>query len=214
MKIPDGPFAGLTQNGYGVILCDPPWSWVSYAGKGTAPHRTAEEPYATMTAEELLALPVGDLAAKNCALIMWVIGSHIEQAIALGRHWGFEFKSDCLTWVKVGKSDPTVRPIGMGKWTRKQVEQALIFTRGKPKRLSGGVRQLIEADEVIYAAKREHSRKPVEQYERIESLVAGPYVELFARERHEEWDAWGDQVGKFDRPDPVASEFDLDDLLA
>ena len=198
MTILEGPFAGLQQNGYGTILVDPAWGWVSFSGKAAAPHRSDDEPYPVMTIEELRALPVADLAAKDCVLIMWVIGSHLDQAIELGRFWGFTYKTDLFTWVKVGKHDPAVRPISMGKWSRKQTEQALIFSRGKPSRLDAGVRQLLETDEhVIFAPKREHSRKPEEQYDRIERLVAGPYVELFSRQPRDQWDSWGNETGKF-----------------
>jgi len=196
----DGPFAGLQRNGYGLIEADPAWGWISYGGKASAPHRTESEPYEVMTMEALRALPVADIAAKDCLLNMWVIGSHLDQAIELGRAWGFTFKSDGFVWVKTGKHDPAVRPISMGKWVRKQVEYSLLFSRGKPSRLDAGVRQLLETgDNVIYAPKREHSRKPDERYERIERLVAGPYVELFARQQRPGWSAWGNEVGKFDQ---------------
>lgn len=199
MIIQDGPFEGLKQNGYGLILADFPWSWVSYAGKGSAPHRAPDAPYSVMTLDEMRELPVADLAADDCVMIMWVIGSHLDQALDLGRHYGFTFKSDGFVWVKTGKTDPTVRPISMGKWVRKQVEYSLIFTRGKPSRLDAGVRQLLETgDNVIYAPRREHSRKPDDQYDRCERLAAGPYVELFARQRRPGWDAWGDEVSKFE----------------
>lgn len=189
------------HGGYGCILADPAWSWVSYAGKGSAPHRTDEDPYEVMSLDEMKALPVADLAADDCVLIMWVIGSHLDQAIELGRHWGFTYKSDAFVWVKTGKNDPAVRPISMGKWVRKQVEYSLLFSRGKPSRLDAGVRQLIETgDNVIYAPKRRHSEKPDEQYERIERLCGGPYVELFSRKSREGWDAWGNEAGKFDAP--------------
>lgn len=189
------------QKRYGTILMDPPWGWTSFAGKASAPHRTEEEPYPVMTLDEMKALPIADIAAKDCFLIMWVIGSHIDQAIELARHWGFEFKSDGLIWVKTGKHDASVRPIGMGKWVRKQVEYSFIFTRGKPKRLDAGVRQLLETDEhVIYAPRREHSRKPDEQYDRVERLVAGPYLEMFSRQSRDGWDSWGLETGKFDDP--------------
>lgn len=216
-QITAGPFAGLQRNGYGLILADPAWSWVSYAGKGSAPHRTADEPYKVMTRDDLLALPVADLAAPDCVLIMWTIGSHLDQAIELGRAYGFTYKTDVLVWVKTGKNDPNVRPISMGKWSRKQTETALLFSRGSPSRLDAGVRQLLETDcHVIYAPKREHSRKPDEQYDRIERLCAGPYVELFARTQRPGWDAWGDEVGKFNQPanDPLASLFGPDSLAS
>ena len=192
------PFSGLRQNSYGMIEADPAWSWVSYAGKGSAPHRTPDEPYPVMSLDEMKALPVADLAAKDCLLNMWVIGSHLDQAIELGRHWGFTFKTDGFVWVKTGKYDFEKRPISMGKWVRKQVEYSLLFSRGKPSRADAAVRQLIETgDNVIYAPKREHSRKPDERYERIERLVAGPYLELFSRQQRAGWDAWGNEVGKF-----------------
>lgn len=192
------PGARLKRNGYGFILLDPPWQWTNFSGQGSAPHRTDEEPYPTMTEEDIKALPVGDLAAKDCVLMMWCIGSHLDQAIDLGEHYGFEFKSDGFVWVKTGKHDPNVRPIGMGKWVRKQTEYTLIFTKGRPPRLDAGVRQLFETDEhVIFAPRREHSRKPDEQYERCRRLANGPFVELFARQSLDGWDGWGDQIGKF-----------------
>lgn len=204
------------QKRYGTILMDPPWGWTSFAGKASAPHRTEEEPYPVMTLDEMKALPVADIAAKDCLLMMWVIGSHIDQSIELARHWGFEFKSDGLIWVKVGKNDPAVRPIGMGKWVRKQVEYSFIFTRGKPKRRDAGVRQLIEKDDVIYAPRREHSRKPDEQYERIERLVDGPYLEMFSRKSRPGWDSWGLETGKFDLPmlSGAASDNTFDDIFS
>ncbi|AOR76545.1 MT-A70 family methyltransferase [Novosphingobium resinovorum] len=197
-RISGGAFDGLRRNGYGFIMADPAWSWVNFSGKGAAPHRTEDEPYPTMTIEEMAALPVAEVAAKDCVLMMWVIGSHLDQAIQLGRDWGFAFKSDGFVWVKVGKHDPKVRPISMGKWVRKQTEYTLIFTKGKPSRLDAGVRQLFESDEhVIFAPRREHSRKPDDQYDRCERLAAGPYLELFARQQRLGWDTWGNETTKF-----------------
>ena len=82
--------------------------------------------------------------------------------------------------------------IGMGKWTRKQTELCLLFTKGKPRVLSHSVREIIDAP------RREHSRKPDETYERIEQLVSGPYLEMFARQNWPGWSSWGNQTGKFD----------------
>lgn len=207
-----GPFDGLPMNHFGLLELDPPWAWKAYSGKESAPHRTEEAPYPVMTLDEMKQLPVPDLAAKDCLMHMWVIGSHIDQALELGRYYGFTFKSDGLVWVKTGKHDPGVRPIGMGKWVRKQVEYGFIFTRGKPARLDAGVRQLIETgDRVIYAPKREHSRKPDERYERLERLVEGPYLELFGRQHRANWSTWGNQSTKFDAPDVrPARRWDLD----
>lgn len=214
MLIESGPFRGLQKNAAGVILADPAWSFLTYSGE-SVPQRAEEQHYAVMSIEQLKALPVVDLAAKDCVLIMWVIGSHLDQAIELGRHWGFTYKTDLFTWVKIGRNDPKVRPISLGKWSRKQTEQALIFSRGKPKRLDAGIRQLFETDEhIIYAPKREHSRKPDEQYDRIERLVGGPYVELFGRQSRTGWSVWGDQATKFDIKLPsIITDFELLELL-
>jgi N6-adenosine-specific RNA methylase IME4 len=129
----------------------------------------------------IASLPVGALAARDCALFLWTIDSHFAVALAVGRAWGFEYKTRAFEWFKGPK-------IGMGYWTRKQTESCLLFTRGKPRRLGKGVRQVIEAP------RREHSRKPDETYDRIEALVGGPYVELFARSRRPGWHAWGNEV--------------------
>lgn len=175
---------------YRAILMDPPWAFETWGGKMKAP-TVGADPYDVLTLDELKLIPVGDLAERDCALIMWVIDSHIEQAIELARHWGFAFKTKVLVWNKLTK-DGSKRRMGMGRWTRKEQEIALMFTRGKPRRLSGGVRETIDAPV------REHSRKPDEQYERIEKLVAGPYLEMFSRTSALGWDCWGNQAGRFD----------------
>lgn len=187
--------------GFSAILTDPPWAFKTYSGHKTTPHRSAEDHYPTMDFEALKALPVKDLAAKDCALFMWVVGSHLDTAIALGQAWGFEVKTDAFYWLKerlvgAGQIDiftqdvPPLR-IGMGYWTRKQVEACWMFTRGKPKRMSKSVRQ------VIVEPRREHSRKPDMTALLIEQLVAGPYLELFARAERPNWTSWGNEIGKF-----------------
>ena len=170
---------------FGTILADPPWAFRTFSGENCTPHRSAEDHYRTMTREELLALPVADVAAKHCALFMWVVDSHLDQALELGQAWGFAFKTLSFIWDKGDR-------MGFGYWSRKQAEVVLMFTRGKPKRLSAGVRQMIRAP------RREHSRKPDEIYSRVEQLVGGPYLELFARQQWPGWSAWGNQIGKFE----------------
>lgn len=192
--LPAGPF--------GCILADPPWSFLTYGKKRTTPHRTAEDHYATMTAEELRSMPISEVAAKDCALFMWVVDSHLDEAIALGKAWGFEFKTIAFIWCKTTKAGApgqwgffppeTVHRIGMGYWTRKQAEICLLFTRGRVRRIGKGVRQIIEAP------RREHSRKPDETHARVRQLVGGPYLELFAREPREGWTVWGNQTDKFE----------------
>lgn len=200
--VQSGPLKGLQRLHYGVIEADPPWSYKTYSNsdRGVVPHRTEDAPYDPMTAEELLALPVAEIAAEDCVLHMWTISSHFDQCLALGRAWGFTYKSFGFNWVKTQKSDPEKPKMGMGKWFRQESEIGLIFTRGKPKRLSAGVRQ------VIMEPKREHSRKPDVRLERLEQLAAGPYLEMFSRKSRKGWDVMGDEAGKFDALDPLELE--------
>ena len=197
-------FAALPKAHFGAILIDPPWSFLTYSGKKATAHRCAEDHYNTMSMAGLKALPVGSLAAKNCALFMWVVGSHLDVALELAGHWGFALKTDAFYWLKSKMIDadqidlftgdiPPPR-ISMGYWTRKQMEPCWLFTKGQPKRLSKSVRQ------VIIEPRREHSRKPDATHDRVQQLVAGPYLEIFAREARPGWSVWGNEVAKFDAP--------------
>jgi len=183
-ELPAGPFA--------CVLADPPWAFRTYGGKDGTPHRGAHDHYETAKAESLASLLISSICAKDCALFMWVVDSHFDEALALGAAWGFTFKTCAFVWLKSREGyDPIP---GMGYWTRKQTEQCWLFTRGSPRRRSKGVNQ------VIHCLRGAHSAKPDEQYERIESLVPGPYLELFARSQRPGWSAWGDQVGVRDGP--------------
>lgn len=180
--------------GFRCILADPPWEFITFDGRSALPQRAEIQHYPTMTKEELWALPVRDMAARDCALIMWVTDSHLDQGLALGARWGFTFKTAPLfIWRKTTLAGDKTR-MSMGHWARKEAEICVLFTRGKPRRRpgGGGVRQFIDAP------RREHSRKPEEQYERIEKLVYGPRLELFARTAAPGWTAWGNQTDLFD----------------
>ena len=182
MILPDGPF--------GCILADPPWAFRQWSGADATPHRTLGDHYLTTPTRTLAEVPVTSVAAADCALFMWVVDSHLEQAMDLGRAWGFEFKTCAFVWVKSKLGGwPKV---GMGYWTRKQTEQCWLFTRGSPKRLGRGVEQ------IIHCPRGAHSAKPDLQYDAIERLVGGPYLELFARSERPGWTAWGNEVGARD----------------
>lgn len=194
-EVEGGPFA--------VIYADPPWRFVSKSGKALVPQTAATQHYQTMTREELAALDVAGIAADDAVLIMWTTSANLVEAIALGEAWGFTYKSIAFVWVKTLNpvdqmgffpASPSYR-MSLGYWTRQQSEIALLFTRGKPKRLSKGVRQ------VIAEPRREHSRKPDDVARRIEALVAGPYLELFARAPRPGWTVAGDETTKFGGPE-------------
>lgn len=161
-----------------------------------------------MSLDDIKALPVMELAARDCLLFMWAVDPLLPQAVQVGEAWGFTFKTVGFYWAKTRRAtstrgdrfvDDPVRksfPMGTGYWTRANPETCLLFSRGKPERLSASVAKL------IVSPRREHSRKPDEQYERIEALVGGPYLEMFARQTRPGWSSWGNQVGKFDA-DPL-----------
>lgn len=190
-------FDGLIKNGYGAILADPPWRFVNLWNVPAGPNRGDSAHYNTMTAEDLNNLPVASLAADDCVLFMWVIWILLPEALETIKAWGFEYKTCGFAWIKANASqldmlrDDLDGQMGMGYWTRANSEVCLLATRGKPKRLNADVRQ------GIIAPRREHSRKPDGIHERIERLVAGPYLELFARQQRPNWTVWGNQTDKF-----------------
>lgn len=172
---------------FGVILADPPWPFDTWSDKGK--DRSPENHYETMTVEAIAAMPVGDLAAKDCALVLWVTWPHLQSGLEVLEAWGFTYKTLAFAWVKQNKKGGGLFT-GTGKWTRANTEIALLGTRGAPARLNGDVHQ------VIASPVMEHSRKPAEAHKRIERLVAGPYLELFARRTRPGWKTWGNQVPK------------------
>jgi N6-adenosine-specific RNA methylase IME4 len=185
------PFS--TRRKYGVIYADPPWSFRNWSAKGTG--RNAVSHYDCPDFQSLASLPVAKLAADDCALFLWATDPLLPRAFELIERWGFEYKTVAFYWVKLNsaaKHDADYFT-GLGYWTRANPEQCLLATRGKPPRLARNVKRL------IVEKRREHSRKPDCVRERIERLVGGPYLELFARETKRGWDCWGDQASLFDR---------------
>ena len=160
---------------YGVILADPPWRYRVWSGNHG--RRTAESFYPTMSCEELCTLRthIDRWAAKDCALFLWVTAPVLLDAPKVIKAWGFTYKTVAFTWVKMNKNGKPFT--GMGYYTRANAEFCLLATRGKPRVKVHGINQ------VILAPRREHFRKPDEQYPRIMQLFEGPYLELFARAR-------------------------------
>lgn len=205
------PFSDIDvpEGGFACIFADPPWSFKQHDGRELVPQRAWEQHYKTMKPEQLRALPVSEVAAKDCVLIMWTTSSNLVECIELARAWGFEFKSIGMIWVKTSTAPLTgymrhiiepvlrkgfqvVKPLmSMGFWFRQQAEITLVFTRGKPKRIDMGVGQ------VFFAPRREHSRKPDEAYARVERLCAGPRLDMFGRQGRPGWTVWGDQKDRF-----------------
>jgi N6-adenosine-specific RNA methylase IME4 len=170
---------------YSVIYADPPWSFDVWSGAGK--DRAAENHYPTMTQPEIEKLPVGLIAADDCALFMWAVMPQLPEALRVIESWGFTYKTCAFVWVKQTKDEERFAT-GMGYWTRANAEVCLLATRGTPQRLNADVHQ------VVLSPRLEHSRKPDEVAARIERLVPGPYIELFSRRPREGWDTWGNQA--------------------
>lgn len=169
---------------YAVIYADPPWRFETWSDKGQ--DRSPERHYPTMTVAEICALPVWRLAARDCALLLWVTDPGLEAAFAVLHAWGFRYSTVGFYWVKRDARGP--QNARLGKWTRANPEQCWLAKRGSPPRLATNVDRLVEAP-----AGR-HSEKPEEVARRIERLLPGPYLELFARRTRPSWDVWGNQV--------------------
>ena len=182
---------------YGAIYADPPWRFSTYSDKGKG--RSAEAHYDCMTLADIKAMPVAAWAARDAALFLWTTDPMLRHALEVIEAWGFTYKTVAFYWVKLNRNrggmflEPRDFFTGMGFWTRANPELCLLATRGKPQRRATDVAKL------LVAARREHSRKPDETYDRIERLVDGPYLELFARATRPGWDRLGNQAGLFDQ---------------
>ncbi len=181
---------------YRLIYVDPPWIFATYSERGKG--RSAEAHYRCMSLDELCGLPVAEWAAEDCVLLMWATDPLLPVALKVIEAWGFKYKTVGFYWAKLKKHAPPLYLherdffVGMGFWTRANVEPCLLATHGHPQRTGKGVRRL------VISRRREHSRKPDEMYERIEALAPGPYLEMFARTTRPGWDSWGAEMGLFD----------------
>lgn len=170
---------------YQIIYADPPWS---YKDKALAGNRGAGCKYPVQSKEWLDTLPVSEIAATDCTLFLWVTMPKLNECWDLIQKWGFEYKTVAFTWVKRNKKASSWF-WGMGRWTRANAELCLIATKGKPKRISAAVHSVIDTPI------EKHSKKPDIVRDRIVQLLGDiPRIELFARNKAEGWDAWGNEI--------------------
>jgi len=175
-----------------VIYADPPWEFKVYSGRGKA--RSADRHYDTLSLAAIKALPVAHLAADDCALFLWGVWPELAGALEVIAAWGFEYKTLAFVWLKTAATADTIKldgdglHWGMGYWTRANTEFCLLATRGAPLRLAQDVHQ------VVIAPVGAHSTKPEQVRNRIEGLLAGPYLEIFARRRTAGWTVWGNEL--------------------
>ena len=178
----------LSDRRFSTILADPPWRFQNRTGKMAPEHRRLNR-YSTMTMEDIMSLPVAQVAAPRSHLYLWVPNALILEGLEVMRRWGFTYKSN-LIWYKVRQDGGPDRR-GVGFYFRNVTEMILFGIRGKNNRtLAPGRRQA----NIVVTRKREHSRKPDELYNVIEDCSPGPYLELFARQARRGWHAWGNQA--------------------
>jgi len=198
---------------YQIILLDPPWHYNNRANHKTRFRGGVHGHYPTMTMQQIAALPVPQLAANDCAVLLWCTFPYLDVQIKLFQHWGFKFRTQLLTWIKlnpVGYDIPHDDPnysaskeyvrysgdglyhsvfFGVGHYAKSNAEVLLLGMRGKVKVQSDCV------SSVVLAPRRRHSQKPEESYTRIETLFGDvPRIELFARQRRVGWDTHGNDL--------------------
>jgi len=179
----------LRLNHFGTILADPPWRFSNRTGKMAPEHRRLSR-YSTMSMEEIMELPVAQVASPRSHLYLWVPNALLSEGLEVMRRWGFSYKTN-IVWYKVRKDGgPDGR--GVGFYFRNVTEMVLFGIRGHIRTRQPGRSQV----NMVSTRKREHSRKPDELYPLIESCSSGPYLELFARHARPGWTQWGNEVGQ------------------
>jgi N6-adenosine-specific RNA methylase IME4 len=170
-----------------TIVADPPWQFMNRTGKVAPEHKRLGR-YGTMTLEQIKALPVSNIAARQSHLYLWVPNALILEGLEVMKRWGFVYKTN-IVWHKIRKDGgPDGR--GVGFYFRNVTELILFGTRGSLRTAPAGRKQV----NFLATRKREHSRKPDEIYPIIESCSYGPFLELFARHSRPGWSSWGNEV--------------------
>jgi N6-adenosine-specific RNA methylase IME4 len=171
---------------YATILADPPWQFQNRTGKVAPEHRRLLR-YPTMELQEIMDMPIGRVASASSHLYLWVPNALLMEGLRVMQAWGFTYKSN-IVWLKVRKDGgPDGR--GVGFYFRNVTELVLFGVRGSMRTLAPGRTQV----NMLAARKREHSRKPDEIFDIVETCSPGPYLELFARFRRAGWSQWGNE---------------------
>jgi N6-adenosine-specific RNA methylase IME4 len=175
---------------FATILADPPWQFVNRTGK-IAPEHGRLTRYPTLSVDEIAALPVAKVAAPTAHLYLWCPNALLPDGLSVMKAWGFTYKSN-IVWHKIRK-DGGSDGRGVGFYFRNVTELILFGVRGKNVRTLAPARSQVN---LLATRKREHSRKPDEQYAVIEACSRGPFLELFARGTRKGWATWGNQANE------------------
>ena len=181
---------------YQIIYADPPWNYSSTIANGNKRNKIVNlkrvkisDNYSVMSTCDIRNLPIQRITGKDCALFIWTTDAFLEDCIKVIKDWGFKYKTVAFNWIKKEKSG--IQTCYMAPWTLKSSELCLLATKGSMNKfkVKNNVRQLVEA------VRGKHSEKPNEVRERIVELFGDlPRIELFARQKTEGWDVWGNEV--------------------
>ena len=174
---------------YRIVYADPPWHFGSRRCSRPFTGEQERLPYETQSSDWICDLPVDEISLPNSVLFLWTTDAHLPLALRVMKAWGFKYKTVGFVWFKKTTKNKPV--FVMGNWTNKSTELCLLGAKGRSHAfvVSRKIRQLVEAK------RKSHSQKPDEVRRRIVELMGDvPRIELFARERHEGWDAWGDEL--------------------
>lgn len=178
-----------------TIVADPPWQFQNRTGKMAPEHKRLNR-YATMKLEDIIEIPVSEVADEKAHLYLWVPNALLPEGLAVMKAWGFEYKTNII-WEKIRKDgQPDGR--GVGFYFRNVTEMLLFGIKGDRNRTLSPARSQVN---LVRSMKREHSRKPDEVFPIIEACSPGPYLEMFARGKREGWVLWGDQANDEYTPD-------------
>lgn len=170
---------------YQIIYADPPWLFKNYNDEKAT--NWVGDHYGLMTTQDICKLPIREIVDNNCTLFIWGTWPKLPDCLEVIKAWGFTYKTLAFNWIKLNKNNSFF--FGMGYWTRSNSEYCLLATKGRPKRISAKVFSVIEYPRL------KHSQKPPIIRDRIIQLVGDlPRIELFARQKTEGWDVWGDEV--------------------
>lgn len=194
LSIGDDLLKFAKERKFATILADPPWQFQNKTGKIAPEHRRLAR-YGTLKLADIIQLPVADIAASPAHLYLWVPNALMPDGLEVMKAWGFTYKSN-LIWHKIRK-DGGSDGRGVGFYFRNVTEMILFGVRGKNARTLAPGRSQVN---MIQTRKREHSRKPDEQYKLIEACSPGPRLEMFSRGVRKGWVVWGDQADKSYEP--------------
>ena len=173
---------------YQIIYADPPWRYNDKLGTNSAKMGGYDKYYKGMSLTEICNLPINKISDKDCILFLWITMPKLPEAFKVIESWGFTYKTTAFTWIKLNPKAKTIFK-GVGRWVMGNAELVLLATKGKPHRIVKNISQ------VVIAERGGHSVKPNEVKKRIVELMGDlPRIELFARQKTEGWDIWGNEV--------------------